>query len=104
MDIILIPLLSIINYIIGIYIWVVIAQVIMSWLVNFNVINANNNFIILFMQFLYRFTEPLLSLIRRALPVMGGIDFSPVVLILIMWFLQGVILQLKLKILMVSGV
>ena len=104
MDIILIPLLSIINYIIGIYIWVVIAQVIMSWLVNFNVINANNNFIILFMQFLYRFTEPLLSLIRRVLPVMGGIDFSPVVLILIMWFLQGVILQLKLKILMVSGV
>src|SRR3990167_7938562 len=86
MDIILIPLLSIINYIIGIYIWIVIAHVIMSWLANFNVINANNNFIILFRQFLFRFTEPVLSLIRRFLPFIGGMDFSPVALIFILWF------------------
>src|SRR3990167_4795783 len=97
MDIILIPLLSIINYIIGIYIWIVIAHVIMSWLANFNVINANNNFIILFRQFLFRFTEPVLSLIRRFLPFIGGVDFSPVAWIFILWFFQVVIIELKLN-------
>lgn len=104
MDIIFIPLLSIINYIIGIYVWIIIAHVIMSWLVSFNIINANNNFIIMFLQFLYRITEPVLSKIRRILPFFGGIDFSPVVLIIFLWFVQEVIERLKLKIIMVGGV
>lgn len=104
MDILFIPLLSIINYIIGIYVWIVIAHVIMSWLINFNIINANNNFIIMFLQFLYRITEPALSRIRRILPFFEGIDLSPVVLIIFLWFVQEVIERLKLKIIMVGGV
>jgi len=104
MDIILIPFLAVLSSVIGIYVWIVIASVIINWLVNFNVINTNNNFVIMVMEFLYRATEPLLSKIRRFLPVMGGFDLSPLVLIMFLWFLQAVIGRFTLKIVMVGGV
>ncbi|MBS0271382.1 MAG: YggT family protein [Proteobacteria bacterium] len=103
MDIILIPLLAVISSVIGIYVWIVITSVIVSWLVSFNVINSNNNFVIMIIEFLYRVTEPVLSKIRRFLPVMGGLDLSPLVLILFLWFIQSVIGQLMLRIVMVRG-
>ena len=97
MNVILIPLLALVSAIIGIYSWIVIASVLVSWLVNFNIINSNNNFVIMILNFLYQTTEPVLRKIRRFLPAMGNFDFSPVVLILFLWFLQNVIRQIMLK-------
>lgn len=104
MDVILIPLLAVISTVIGIYAWVVIASVIMNWLVNFNIININNNFMLMFMEFLYKATEPVLQKIRRFVPIISGFDLSPIVLILLLWFLQAVIARLILKMVMVGGV
>lgn len=103
MDVILIPLLAVISSVIGIYIWIVIASAIMSWLISFNVINQSNNIVLMIMEFLYRATEPVLMKIRRFLPILGGFDLSPLVLILFLWFLQAVMVQLMSKILMVCG-
>jgi YggT family protein len=102
MDIILIPLLAVLKAVLGIYAWVVIASVIMSWLVNFNVINSHNNFVLMLMEFLYKVTEPVLSKIRRIVPAVSGFDLSPVVLIIILWFLQAVITRLMIRFLMVG--
>ena len=104
MNVILVPFLTIINSVIGIYVSIVIASVVISWLVNFNVINSHNNFVIMVLEFLYRVTEPILSKIRRFLPAVGGLDLSPLVLLLFLWFLQDVIRQLISKIVMVGCV
>lgn len=104
MDVILIPFLTILSSIIGIYTWIVIGRVISSWLINFNVINQNNNFVFMVMEFLYKATEPLLMKIRRLLPPMGGFDLSPVAVILCLWFFQAVIGRLMMKIVMVGSV
>ncbi len=77
-----------INQVIGLYITLVIIQVVLSWLVAFNVINTSNRFVYLVGDFLYRVTEPALKPVRRLLPTMGGIDLSPVVLILGLYFLR----------------
>ena len=77
-----------INQVIGLYITLVIIQVVLSWLVAFNVVNTSNRFVYLVGDFLYRVTEPALKPVRRILPAMGGIDLSPVVLILLLYFLQ----------------
>ena len=104
MDIILVPLLSVLRSIIGIYAWVVIASVILSWLVAFNIINPRNNFIIMLREFLFRVTEPVLRFIRRFLPIVGGFDLSPLVLIFFLWFLQATITRLILRIVSVTDV
>ena len=80
--------LWLINTIIEIYIMLLIAQVILSWLTAFNVINTRNRFVYFVGDFLYRITEPALKPIRRILPKLGGIDISPVVLILGLVFAQ----------------
>ncbi len=77
-----------IDQVIGLYITLVIVQVVLSWLVAFNVINTRNRFVYMVGDFLYRITEPALKPIRRLLPTMGGIDLSPVVLILGLYFLR----------------
>lgn len=97
MDIILIPLLAMISAVLGIYFWIVLISVIMSWLLNFNVINTSNNFVLMMMDFLYKATEPVLEKIRRFVPIINGFDFSPMVLLLFIWFLQAVIGRLILK-------
>ncbi len=104
MDVILIPLIIVISAVISIYVWIVIASVVMNWLVSFHVINLTNNFVIMVMEFLYRATEPVLARIRRFLPTVGGFDFSPLLLILVLWFLQAVLGRLTLKIIMVGCV
>jgi len=103
MDIIFIPLLAIISKVIIAYIWVIIASVILHWLISFNVINTNNNFVMMITEFLYGVTEPVFRQIRRFLPAMGGFDFSPLVLILFLWFIQAVLGQLLLKIVVHSA-
>jgi YggT family protein len=77
-----------IDQVIGLYITLVIIQVVLSWLVAFNVVNTSNRFVYLVGDFLYRVTEPALKPVRRILPAMGGMDLSPVVLILLLYFLQ----------------
>ena len=73
------------------YIWVVIVAAIFSWLVAFNVVNTRNHFVGAIGEFLYRITEPALRPIRNFLPNLGGIDISPVVLIIGLLFLERII-------------
>ena len=82
-----------IDTVIGFYVTLVIVQVVLSWLVAFNVVNTRNRFVYLVGDFLYRITEPALKPIRRVLPNMGGIDLSPVVLILGLYFIRVLLLR-----------
>ncbi len=82
-----------IDQVIGLYITLVIVQVVLSWLVAFNVVNTSNRFVYLVGDFLHRVTEPALRPIRRLLPSMGGMDLSPVVLILGLYFLRVLLLR-----------
>ncbi len=82
-----------IDQVIGLYITLVIVQVVLSWLVAFNVVNTRNRFVYLVGDFLYRITEPALKPIRRLLPNMGGMDLSPVVLILGLYFARVLLLR-----------
>ena len=76
---------------IDLYIWLVIIGAILSWLVAFNVINSSNQLVYLILDFLYRITEPALRRIKRFFPYLGGIDISPVILILGLIFIQMVL-------------
>ena len=82
----MLSLLGLIDAVVSIYIWIVIIQVVMSWLVAFKVINMSNQFVYAVSNALYRLTEPVLGRIRRFLPNLGGIDISPVILILLLYF------------------
>jgi YggT family protein len=84
-------LLNLFNTIISIYIWLLIASVVLSWLIAFNVINTGNRFVYQVRDFLYRITEPALWPIRNLLPNLGGIDISPVILILALYFLRDLV-------------
>ena len=86
------PLIGFIVLVIDLYIWVVIASAILSWLVAFNVVNMNNRFVVSIADMLYRLTEPALRPIRNILPNLGGIDISPVILILLLLFIRDVVL------------
>jgi YggT family protein len=81
-------LLWLINTLITIYIWLLIAQAVLSWLLAFGIVNRFNRTVGLIGDFLYRITEPALRPIRSFLPNFGGIDISPVILILLLVFLQ----------------
>ena len=86
------PLIGFFVLVIDLYIWVVIASAILSWLVAFNVVNTNNRVVLVIADTLYRLTEPALRPIRSILPNLGGIDISPVILILILLFIRDVVL------------
>ncbi len=85
--------LDIILMVLQIYIWLLIAAAVLSWLVAFNVVNTRNQVVAMIGDFLYRVTEPLLRPIRQMLPSLGGIDVSPVILILIIIFIENVIVR-----------
>jgi YggT family protein len=72
--------------------FVVLAGVILSWLISFNVVNTSNQFVALVWRMTSAITEPLLAPIRRVLPPLGGMDFSPIVLLLLIGFVQGYVL------------
>jgi YggT family protein len=79
---------NLIDTIIGLYIWILIASVVMSWLIAFNVINTRNQVVYMIGDVLHRLTEPLLRPIRSLLPSMGGLDISPIILILALYFVR----------------
>ena len=84
-------LLDVVLLALNLYVWLLIAAAVLSWLVAFNVVNARNDFVRAMLDFLYRITEPALRPIRNILPNLGGIDISPIILILIIFFIQRVI-------------
>jgi YggT family protein len=82
------PIAALLIEVLELYKWVVIAAVIVSWLVAFNVINSHNNFVRSVLRILYALTEPVFRPIRRVIPAIGGLDLSPIVVFLVIWFLQ----------------
>jgi YggT family protein len=98
MDVIAGPLLRLLYHVIDLYIWVVIISVILSWLVAFNVVNTSNRFVYMVGDLTYRITEPALRPLRNLIPNLGGIDISPILLILLLVFLKDFIIQVIMKI------
>ena len=86
------PFLWLILQLLDLYMWAVIIGVVLSWLVAFNVVNTSNRFIYMVGDFTHRATEPALGRIRRYIPNLGVMDVSPVVLILLLIFVQRFIL------------
>ncbi len=93
--IILDPLIRIVMIALDIYIWMVIISAILSWLVHFGVVNTRNQVVSMIGEFLWRVTEPALKPIRRFMPNLGGIDISPIILILIIYFVQMVLQNIR---------
>jgi len=87
----MVRLLQFLNSLIQLYIYVIIASAVMSWLIAFNVVNPYNQFVRSLWQGFNVVTEPLLRPIRRRMPDLGGIDISPVILIIVCWFAQVLI-------------
>ena len=85
--------LDIVLLVLQIYIWMLIAAAVLSWLVAFNVVNTRNQVVAMLGEFLFRITEPVLRPIRSMLPNLGGIDVSPVILILLILLLENVIVR-----------
>jgi len=84
-------LLDVIVILLQLYIYLLIAAAVLSWLVAFNVVNTRNQFVAMLGDFLYRVTEPVLRPIRNVMPNLGGIDISPVILILIIILIEKLI-------------
>jgi YggT family protein len=89
MGVFLIPAIHVLVILLGIYKWVLICAAILSWLIAFGVINTYNRNMAMIGDFLYRITDPALRPIRRFIPNLGGIDISPIILLLIIWFIQA---------------
>ena len=70
------------------YTYVVIANVVISWLVAFNVLNTSNRFVYSILEFTYKLTDPILNYIRRFLPNLGAFDICPIILLLLIWFVE----------------
>ncbi len=86
-------LFLLVDSIINIYIWVIIINVILSWLITFKVLNTQNRFVYLLMDSSYKLTSPLLERISRFLPNLGSIDLSPIVLILLLVFIRNILFE-----------
>ena len=84
----MIPIYLLTLKILEIYSFIVIANVIISWLVAFNVLNTQNRFVYSVLELTYRLTEPFLNKIRRFIPNLGTLDISPVILLLLIWFIE----------------
>lgn len=96
------PLIEVVMIAIDLYIWAIIISAILSWLIAFDVINTTNRFVYTVLDFLGRVTEPALRPIRNVLPNLGGIDISPIILILGLFFLQSVLRNVQMQ-LMAGG-
>jgi len=79
--------------IITIYLWIIIINAILSWLVAFNILNTQNRFVFSLLDATYKLTDPVLNKIRRFIPTFGSIDISPVILILLLMFLRNLIFE-----------
>tara|TARA_B110001452_G_scaffold110090_1_gene91342 strand:+ start:174 stop:464 length:291 start_codon:yes stop_codon:yes gene_type:complete len=87
-------LLLLFDNVVSLYIWILIINAIISWLVAFNVLNTNNRFVYSILDISYKLTDPPLNYIRRFLPNLGSIDISPIVLILGLMFLRNLIFEM----------
>ncbi len=74
--------------ILKLYSYIVIANVLISWLIAFNVLNTQNRFVYSILELTYRLTDPILNRIRRFLPNLGTLDISPIILLLLIWFIE----------------
>ena len=70
------------------YSYVVIANVVVSWLIAFNILNTQNRFVYSILELTYRLTDPILNKIRQFIPNLGSLDISPVILLLLIWFIE----------------
>ena len=86
-------LLALIIQIINLYKFVLLIYIIATWLVNFNIINTSNRFVYTAMEFLYRLCEPSLRLVRKYVPNLGNIDISPIIVYLLLWFVQSLLIE-----------
>ena len=87
-------LFILIDSIITIYLWIIIINAVLSWLVAFNVLNTQNRFVFSVLDITYKLTDPALNKIRRFIPTFGSIDISPVILILLLMFLRNIIFEI----------
>ena len=88
MGVFLVPILRVVLFILEIYTWVIIAYAVMSWLISLRVINTYSRPVSMISEFLYRATEPVLRPIRRFLPNVGGLDISPIVVLIVIWLIR----------------
>tara|TARA_B100000579_G_scaffold398491_1_gene378789 strand:+ start:324 stop:614 length:291 start_codon:yes stop_codon:yes gene_type:complete len=79
---------------IAIYLWIIIINAVLSWLVAFNILNTQNRFVFSVLDTTYKMTDPVLNKIRRFIPTFGSIDVSPVILILLLMFLRNIIFEI----------
>jgi YggT family protein len=96
-------LLRFISYVLNLYIYILIAAAILSWLIAFNVVNTRHHAVHMIGEFLYRVTEPVLRPIRSVLPYLGGIDISPIIVVLIILFIESVVFPNILRLFGYSG-
>lgn len=82
-----------INTVLNLYVWILIIGAVLSWLIAFNVVNMRNRFVGMIEDFCRRVTEPVLAPIRRFVPSLGGIDISPMILILLIMFIQRLLIE-----------
>ena len=80
--------------VITIYLWIIIINAVLSWLVAFNILNTQNRFVFSVLDATYKLTDPALNKIRRFIPTFGSIDISPIVLILLLMFLRNIIFEI----------
>ncbi len=86
-------LLGLIIQIIDLYKLVLLIYIIATWLISFNIINTSNRFIYSVMEILYRLSEPSLRLVRKYVPTFGNIDISPIIVYLLLWFIQSLLIE-----------
>jgi YggT family protein len=80
--------------IITMYLWIIIINAVLSWLVAFNILNTQNRFVFSVLDATYKLTDPALNKIRRFIPTFGSIDISPLILILLLMFLRNIIFEI----------
>ena len=84
----MIAIFYLILQVLKLYSYVVIVNVIVSWLIAFNILNTQNRFVYSILELSYRLTDPILNKIRRFLPNLGSLDISPIILLLLIWFIE----------------
>ena len=84
----MIAIFYLVMQILKLYSYVVIANVLISWLISFNILNTQNRFVYAILELTYRLTDPFLNRIRRFLPNLGSLDISPIILLLLIWFVE----------------
>ena len=87
-------ILFLLDSIITIYLWIIIINAILSWLVAFNILNTQNRFVFSILDATYKLTDPALNKIRRFIPNFGSIDISPIILILALMFLRNLVFEI----------